>query len=786
MSGSLFIYCGSLAFIFYSLISCFKYKKYLAKNICKNYLKLKTAFLNNITPFHLLLICIAFFSILIVYLPKGIKLLGILFICMLFYSFLQKNVHFKNNCLIETMTIFFYSLYLLFYFHSPLFWYLLRQYTRGVSTIISMVTFNTVSIGYNYSGLSIFILFCLYYLCYFLFTDHKNIFRLILVIILLKTIFIIYMICMSFIMRFSLLQPYKSIHFNSFYNYKLYLLLIYLLFVFFHDRFFSHKTTAAFNNVQRQGKTSMFFVTIVLFTAATFMIVFPEGQGIQKNKIALYSNGSFDWEKPKKGLYGLDKIGMFGLLPVFLNSQDFPLEKINQITSKSLESVQTLLLINLNHDLSETEKNTIYRFVEQGGSLMVLGDHTGNDVIRIPYNNLLKKVHIAFNFDSAIPFADNWHNAYQLFPHPVLNNVKEKELKFGIGASLRITYPAYPLVAGKYGFSDKGNIKNRNAGYLGDMQFSFDEMLGDLVIAAGSRYGRGKILVFGDTSPFQNGSLFHSSRFIINIFTWLSSPHQGVLIDVLKYSGYFLIFIIIFFIFLKHHYFNILLLTLLPAIILITSTFTPSFSMTWRTRINLSRLKIAYIDSSHMEDINYNIRAANNVDGLAINLMRNDIFPVFVQKFPDLEHNNIKILILLAPKKSFNKTEQKNIHRFMQKGGIVIIALNNKDYRAVKSLLEDYKINILNMPLGRISPEGSDFKVILNDTWPVAALEDNSIHILLKAWGLPVLVYKEIENGGMMIIGDSSFFHNDYFEGIYKYNGNNIRYFNDFLKNYVK
>jgi hypothetical protein len=43
--------------------------------------------------------------------------------------------------------------------------------------------------------------------------------------------------------------------------------------------------------------------------------------------------------------------------------------------------------------------------------------------------------------------------------------------------------------------------------YLGDRRHNPGEKIGDLVLVAEARYGNGRMLVFGDTSPFQNGAL---------------------------------------------------------------------------------------------------------------------------------------------------------------------------------------------------------------------------------------------------------------------------------------
>jgi len=85
---------------------------------------------------------------------------------------------------------------------------------------------------------------------------------------------------------------------------------------------------------------------------------------------------------------------------------------------------------------------------------------------------------------------------------------------------------AKPLVIGKAGYSDIGDMENTADGYLGDMRFNRGERIGNLVLAAEAAYGEGIFMAFGDTTLFQNTVIPYSYPFIDNIFAYLCKDNK--------------------------------------------------------------------------------------------------------------------------------------------------------------------------------------------------------------------------------------------------------------------
>lgn len=93
------------------------------------------------------------------------------------------------------------------------------------------------------------------------------------------------------------------------------------------------------------------------------------------------------------------------------------------------------------------------------------------------------------------------------------------------GASLDISGCARPLLLGRFAFCDNPNSTNQ--GCLGDRTYENGETLCDVIVAASSSYGRGKVLVFGDISYIFNAEMPFRYGMIYDAVAWLSSKDQS-------------------------------------------------------------------------------------------------------------------------------------------------------------------------------------------------------------------------------------------------------------------
>ena len=125
-------------------------------------------------------------------------------------------------------------------------------------------------------------------------------------------------------------------------------------------------------------------------------------------QVVFYNKGYLNWNVPVYGLYGRGGGGMFGLIPDYLRWRGFNVSLEDSLTTAVLNRTGLVVFINLMDPLSESEETALHRFVKEGGSLLLLGDHTGMANIRNPSNRLLEPYGIELNFDSAKPRRTGW------------------------------------------------------------------------------------------------------------------------------------------------------------------------------------------------------------------------------------------------------------------------------------------------------------------------------------------------------------------------------------------
>ena len=352
--------------------------------------------------------------------------------------------------------------------------------------------------------------------------------------------------------------------------------------------------------------------------------------------------------------------------------------------------------------------------------------------------------------------------------HFITQHLKnEDDLQIWIGASLDISYPARPVIIGKYAFSDRGNVHAAQRGYLGDMRYARGERLGDVVLVAENTYGDGKVLVFGDTSSFQNSAIALSSPFVDNVFDWLGSkksvvyPSDDVFLSIMMLLAIAQLTV-------RRPSAKRIMQALLGVCGLVTMALMIADRNELAQTFDL-KTAIAYVDISHLERVNRDLWGdPDGFGGLTYNLIRNGYFPKVLKTFDTQRINRATVLILIAPAKPFSDEEIEAIEGFIRQGGYLILTVGWEEKAGSQGLLDRFRINISNTPLGRISPEQNAKGITFLKAWPVIAAQKN-VETLCTVWGYPVMVFSGYGKGGVVVVGDSSFMLNRNLEGLHHY-----------------
>lgn len=684
---------------------------------------------------------------------------------------LKKVGHVRPELPTLLMTTLFYGLFLVLLEYVPWAWSAFQGFSLAFSSAVGWIINRHVQLAATYSGLQVTVLFAFYFLAAFLLSGRKRVSTFIGVLASLLAANAVYIILWSllanssFPRRLDLAQP-----FISSLDFKPLLFLLLLVPMFFLMRSITAKGVPA----KAAGRNAPRLIAAVVLLTLSVVLLALWLPGSKKGKdVVFYDNHYLDWSVPNFNQLSLERIGMFGLLPAYLEAKGYTTRTKGELTPESLGNTRILVVINLDKSFDPKTRRVIWDFVDRGGSLLVLGDHTGKEAIRKPFNNLLRPVNIEFNFDSAISIPKRWENGYELRSHPLLAGIPEDELQIGTGASLSVSYPSRPVILGRYGFSDKGNPLDRRGGYLGDMKFVEGERLGDIVLAAEAFRGKGKVLAFGDTSPFQNGAIKYSYRFVDDVFAWLAaSGGKGI-----YPNGIFLALALL------AVSLGLLFSKGVPgAQPLLVCTLVLALALAVSQAVSTRRLKdygnlsadVANIDISHLERVSLDPFSSESIDGFAANLSRNGYIPLLMRDFAPERMNGGKLLAIIAPAKPFSSTEIESISDFVWRGGLLVVTVGWEESGAAAPLLKRFGMSVGNVPLGRIIPEGEPQGVSLWEAWPVGFRAKDGVQVLVKAWDYPVIVFRKYGKGGVLAAGDSYFLLNKNLEGVYSYNEGNI------------
>lgn len=480
-------------------------------------------------------------------------------------------------------------------------------------------------------------------------------------------------------------------------------------------------------------------------------------------RVLLYDRGFLDWKLPQFGRYGQRSGGMFGLLPVVLRGWGYqPTISTDSLIERHLADYQCVVLINVNTSFSARELEDLRRFVERGGSLLVLGDHTGVVGIRGPYNELLRPFGIRYQFDCASFPGNSWEYAMAPITHPLRAGLThDDEPQIWVGASLEADPPARPVLLARYGFSDFGEPTQYEMSYLGDRKFNPGERLDDLVLAAERRYGRGRVLVFGDTSPFQSGALVKSQRFVARVFGYLlgrPAAWPRVLTALLAVVGLAVIAVALG----RPRAAPATALAAVPLGVALGAAL--ALAPHARAETPWPQAAVALIDHSHVERFDELSWFDDCVGGLEYNLLRNEYLPRWVERGLARELERASVLFVIAPARRFGAAEVAAVDRFVERGGWLFLSVGYEEREGSKNLLDHFGFDVGPTPLTQFEERVGPLEVRFHKGWPLVALAKDA-QVLASHLERPVVAARRIGRGGVVVVGDSWFFLNRNLEG---------------------
>ncbi len=483
--------------------------------------------------------------------------------------------------------------------------------------------------------------------------------------------------------------------------------------------------------------------------------------------ILVHNRGGLDWDRPVFGKFGAFSGGMFGLLPVYVRANGYQFEVLDkeEITSTDLLGFQTLVLINSPKKWTSSEKMTVMAFVADGGSLLILGDHTNVFGLMDGFNTLLAESGIQFKFDSAYHARSTWRGCYSAAPDAVAAGWSLEGPGMGIGASLDLQGWSRPLLSGRYAHSDIGSESNVIGSFLGNYSYDPGEELGDVAMIASVVHGRGRIVVFGDTSPFQGSQSYSFPRTVGPILSLLSRPATIFEQNIVRFWVAMLWLVMILTLW-------VLCLDLFSTSIILFSLFLSMSISGCINRFTLSSpisidSDCVLIDNTHLPAVGHYAARFNPSGPLETNLLRCGLRTVHLDSWDIAKISKAKGIAFIAPQRPFTRSEVDSLLEFEKSGGIVLLAVGHAESPPSQSLLSAHGLKLEGRPLGTvpkvIDNQGQERPRFL-DAWPIVSTSgadltvSSDIEVLYRTEDDITALFCRKGSGGLLLISDSRYF----------------------------
>ena len=542
----------------------------------------------------------------------------------------------------------------------------------------------------------------------------------------------------------------------------------------------------------------------LLAVAAPFLVAFfPTAPSLSGKKIVFYEKGFLNWLKPEHGQYGRLTIGMYGMVPTFLESYGAKPLISPDLSAEDLKDADAVVLLFPNKQWKDGQLERLWEYVNNGGTLLVAGEHTiwerekdeefgtKNDSPLIDvsegrersrFNEVVQPTNMRVNFDSAQFAIGGWLQSYEALAHPTTAGIRDEQNDFGvvIGASLDVRFPARPVINGRWGWADPGDLDNEKRALMGDDKYGPGEKLGDVVLAAEQQVGKGKIVLFGDTSGFTNGLTVGCHEYTSRLYAYLAdSPtvalpewRLGLAMIVLAGLAVLLIAIPRPAVFaaaavgLAASFYHCTAVTHRAWELLPDGRTTPDGSP--RVPNNL-----AYIDTSHLGAYSPESWRPEGLMGFTMTLMRNGFLTLHLSEMTPERLEGARLLVSVAPAKPFTPRERKMIEKFVTDGGIFISTVGYEEREPSRELLADLGFHIGQRPeddlLGREPQPLGHFKapffnggsylayVRFFAGWKVICDDPKRLPITFSRFGDEMIVMRRVGKGLVVVVGDTFF-----------------------------
>jgi len=431
----------------------------------------------------------------------------------------------------------------------------------------------------------------------------------------------------------------------------------------------------------------------------TFLLIFSvigtfsfQDPGTMKNGRVLIDEYHSQWEDTTRPLdtewYGLLSTYNYYSWAQWLSYYyDVAKNTNSTLTTELLNGYDILILKCPTESYSMQEIQSIKHFVDNGGGLYLIGDHTNVFGMNTFLNQISEQFGIRFKTDATYELGTGDLSIYQpdrLFSHPVIQHVTQFDFMTSCTlepTSLLASATMENIIIGNRVTSEPGTYATEN--FFRESVASPDSEYGYILQAAAIKYGDGRVVAFTDSTVFSSFSMFTDGypSFTLGTMDYLNRTNSYAYLNII-FVGIALLSLVFLFVLLRNVKKIKILWMILFAGMFAFSTAAPLFSYLNNVSYPLPVVQSDYTHicfEQHHSLFNISIKPTAT---LGNNKNNYGTFFVWTQRVgcvPSLEKNlkdvtaNGDIIVIINPIQPFTEPEIQMLTTYLESGGRVLL-----------------------------------------------------------------------------------------------------------------
>ena len=471
------------------------------------------------------------------------------------------------------------------------------------------------------------------------------------------------------------------------------------------------------------------------------------------------------------------EMGSWGGLPLLFAGWGSRLLLSENLSAEDLRQAHIVLVVHPDKPWPEDQVRRLHDYLARGGRMLFIGGYHFREEDRTSqFQQLLKPLGLDIPFETTLAVGRAREQTFAFAYHPVLLG-REKVVgkpPWGDGASLRLSWNWQPLVWARWAWGDPGT----DALLTGTANFDPGEQLGDLIVAAETRFGKGRVIVWANSEIITDHNLMRHYALLGRLVSYLGSdlspPGRGWR-GILLGGGLLLLAVSFFRV-------SAPVLCELGAVALVALVLVHQINVRSQPvyvpdgRLHPQWNNVVAIDLGHLNHGSLSPWSPDGWGAFQLLLLRCGFLPVGVECLSWETLSRAGMLISVAPQRPFSSGEQGAVRKLLEEGGTFIALVGADRSAAVRPFLRQLGLDpgLFPVPVGApdIEPEPMgcihtfyragnveyDSEVLFYAAWPIGC--DPSEHLIRGKNNLPVAAIRPVGRGRVVLFGDSDFILN--------------------------